>query len=423
MPSVRDFRFVLARTVFLAMGLRISYWRRTVEQAWSGPSRDRFIESWLKTVRPLDADGKPVRTLNEVQVAPCLTKQAFCRSGSKPSRKAVFHRHTAGSSGNPTNVWLNRQELGRMLGVRDYCYRYCGVRVGDREGRLWGRPETGFKNRVKHFMLNRRVFHTSGRHLDREVRGLIQWRPSYLYGYSSLLMRCARHLEETAQSIPDLKCVIVTAESILPSQKDYLRRAFRCPVYEEYGASEFDIIAFECRSGHRHLVNPWLLVESSSEGDALVTDASRTSQSLVRYELGDSMHLRETECPAIGSFQVISTLEGRTSNRFALTQDNDQFHAVEFAHAVDQYQRRHGDLFQFVVTQTRPGLFLLSCTPEPKNGTVAVAEHIEMAIQRNVGYDVKVKAQPGLERQGKTSYFVQTIQSVDGDTATEAAGS
>ena len=423
MPLIREFRYLLARSLFLAMGLRISHWRRMVELAWSVQSRDRYVESFLETVAPQNARGDPVRTCAELQAAPILTKNAFRRSASKPGKAAVFHRHTAGSSGDPTNIWLTRQELGRMLGVRDYCYRYCGIRLGDKEGRLWGRPETGLKSRIKHFILNRRVFHTAGRDLDKEVQALIRWRPTYLYGYVSLLMECARQLENSAQCIPDLQCVIITAETSLPSQRKYLSSVFRCPVHEEYGASEFDIIAFECRLGHRHLVNPWLFVESGPDEQALVTDVSRKSQSLVRYELGDTLQLSNTDCPDLGSNLVISTLEGRTSNRFALSEKNERFHAVEFAYAVDEYQTKYGDLFQFVVTQNRPGVFLLACNPDPRAGAASVAQHIEMSIQRNAGYDVKVETQSGLESQGKTSYFVQKMDTGNSCAATEAFGS
>ncbi|PAU81218.1 CoF synthetase [Halovibrio salipaludis] len=423
MRLIRSFRCLLARSLFLAMGLRIGYWRKAVERAWAMESREEYLESILKKVAPRDANGNPVKTYAELKTAPILTKKAFRHSASRPNKSAVFHRHTAGSSGDPTSIWLNRQELGRMLGVRDYCYRHCGIRVGDREGRLWGRPETGLKSRVKNFVLNRRVFHTSGRNLEKEIQELIEWRPDYLYGYASLLMECARQLKQNGQMVPGLKCVIVTAETILPSQKEHLSRIFRCPVHEEYGASEFDIIAFECRSGHRHLVNPWLLLESGPEEQALVTDVSRSSQSLVRYELGDILQLSTVDCPGLGSTQIISLLEGRTSNRFAFTAENERFHAVEFAYAVDQYQQKHGDLFQFVVTQVRPGVFGLVCSPEPKEGTVSVAKDIEMAIQRSAGYEVKVETQSGLERQGKTSYFVQTINATNSGAAMGAVGS
>lgn len=297
-----------------------------------------------------------------------------------------------------------------MLGVRDYCYRHCGIRVGDREGRLWGRPETGLKSRLKNFVLNRRVFHISGNNPEKEVRELIQWRPCYLYGYASLLMECARYLEYTDQSIPDLTCVIVTAETILPSQKEHLSRIFKCPVHEEYGASEFDIVAFECRSGHRHLVNPWLMVESGPDAQALVTDVSRESQALVHYELGDTLNLDRTECQALGSVQAISILEGRSSNRFALTKHNERFHAVEFAHAVEQYQTENSEFFRFVVRQNHPGAFLLACSPEPRAGVTAVARYIEGEIQRNTGCEVEVEHQPGLTLQRKMPYFVQTIE-------------
>lgn len=389
------------------MGLRIGYWRKVVERSWSMDFRGQYLGSFLQAVAPRDAHGNPVRTLSELRQAPILTKQAFRESVPEHDLKARFHRHTAGSSGNPTDVWLSRNELGRMLGVRDYCYRHCGIRVGDREGRLWGRPEKGLKSRFKQFMLNRRVFNTSGPLLSSEVQRLIQWRPTYLYGYASLLMECAKELECSGQFIPRLKCVIVTAETILSSQKEYLSSVFECPVYEEYGASEFDLIGFECSSGHRHLVNPWLILESGPEEQALVTDISRKTQALVRYELGDVLQIAESDCNELGDSSVIQRLEGRSNNRFARAADNQRFHAVEFAYAIDRFQRDWGQLFQFTVVQIKPGIFKVLCDPIPEVGAEKLSEHVENSIKNNIGFNIKVEIfQNEDPHNSKRSYFI-----------------
>ncbi|WP_295718465.1 hypothetical protein [uncultured Halovibrio sp.] len=348
-----------------------------------------------------------ISTLQGLEKAPILTKKDFIQSGSTPRQKARFHRHTAGSSGTPTDVWLNRNELGRMLGVRDYCYRHCGIRVGDREGRIWGRPERGLKSIIKQFLLNRQVFHPSGRFLKEEVERLIQWRPTYLYGYASLLLECAQEVERSERSIPGLKCVIVTAETIIPSQKAFLGRAFNCSVHEEYGASEFDIIAFECGDGHRHLVNPWLIIESGPEAQALVTDVSRKTQSLIRYELGDVLQMNSTECHSLGDHQVISVLEGRLSNQFAVTAQSEKFHAVEFGHIIERYQSDFGDVFQFTFIQDVPGRFRLECSPIPEQGIEVVARYVEDMILRKTGYSIQVitNKEPNRSEKKKT-YFV-----------------
>ena len=410
MRPVLCFRYLMVRFIFCIMGLRVGYWCKVVERAWSVEARDEYLESLLRSVAPKNAYGNSVTTLREVRESPILTKKAFRKSAAKPNRKAKYHRHTAGSSGNPTDVWLDREELGRMLGVRDYCYRHCGIRVGDREGRLWGRQENGIKSRLKNFLLNRQVFHTAGPSLQKEVQRLISWRPDYLYGYASLLIECAQEIERTEHPIPRMKCVIVTAETILASQKEYLARVFGCSVHEEYGASEFDIIAFECRSGHRHLVNPWLILESGPDFQVLVTDVGRRSQDLVRYELGDVLRFRSTDCSEFGSSNVISTLEGRTANQFALTANNERFHAVEFGYAMDEFQRTYHELFRFTVIQIKPGSFIVQCTPIPMAGGHLLSEHLKSRIKARLGYSLQIETrESGDPDLRKREYFVSGL--------------
>lgn len=410
----RIFRYFLTRCLVRAMGIRIEYWRRTVEKLWSLDSRDQYLESYLKSVAPQDCYGNRIETLSELNEASILTKKCLAGSSLKRPIESRFDRHTAGTSGTPTEVWLNRRELSQMLGVRDYCYRHCGIRVGDREGRVWARPEKGLKSRIKNFSLNRQVFHTSGEDLTREVKNLIRWRPVYVYGYSSLLIECAREMEETGRFITGLKCVIVTAEAIFPSQKKYLGRIFGCPVYEEYGSSEFDIIAFECSSGHCHLVNPWLILESGPEQQLVVSDVCRTSQPFIRYELGDIVLLEENRCEELGSSWVISSLKGRSSSQFALSEESKKFHAVEFGRAVDHFQKEYGELFQFTVLQRSPGCFDLLCNPIPVAGNDILARYVERSILETANCKIEIKVKQGSESEHIKRTYFEDVSSDDG---------
>ena len=404
---VFGFRYALTRCFFLLMGLRVSHWRKAVEEAWGRKAQDSALSAYLERNTPRDAAGNVIDTLEKLQSAPVLTKNRLLEISKQKKKRGGFHRHTSGSSGQPTDVWLSRSELGRMLGVRDYCYRHCGIRLGYREGRLWGRPESGWKPRFKSFLLNRKIFHPAAKDKHRETERLIRWRPQYLYGYSSILMICAKELEESRKEIPGLRCVIVTAETILPAQKEFLSAVFQCPVYEEYGASEFDIIAFECRHGHRHLVNPWLVVEPDMDGRVLITDVTRKNQPMIRYELGDIMRIESCECQTLGANKEINSLEGRTINQFALISPTERFHAVEFGHVVDHYQKREQDYFQFKIKQTGYCQFLLECNPEPINGSRALAYHIEHEIKYQLGCTIEVgTTKEPFSEENKFTYFV-----------------
>lgn len=414
---IRSARFLVTRLLFLAMGLPIARYRKEVEKLWSLSEGDRAEElgQLLARNRPLNSAGVEMSGLETLTSSPSMSKKQLCNQSMKgqgKSGKSGFGRHTAGTTGEPTQVTLNRKELAQMLGVRDYCFRHYGLKLGQREARLWGRPDAGVKSRLKNFVMNRRVFHPVGPAAKDEVADLLSWEPDYLYGYASLLLEAAQILAKMDIEFHPPKCVVCTAESILPAQKAYISRAFKAPVAEEYGSTEFDVIAFECAEGHRHLVNPWVLVEYTEDKGCLVTDVSRTSQNLVRYELGDYVSLESSGCTLLGGTEVIRQLEGRSINRFAYLLKNEKFHALEFARAVNRYQLISGEAFEFTVYQHQYGRFILETSISPKKGRLDLSAFISEYLYRVVGVRVNITpTNEGINRGShkKKGYFVQSM--------------
>lgn len=393
------------------MGLKIDRWRKEVERLWSMEecSRDKALAELLAETRPESASGKEVRSLEELRSAPLLSKEGLRKLSEKvPASAKTFGRHTAGTTGDPTQIWLSKDELGRMLGVRDYCMSHYGLRLGDREARIWGRPQTGWKSRLKDSLMNRKVFHPLGPEALDTVKAILAYQPEYLYGYSSLILEVARLVDEHGLEVPSIKVAICTAETILPSQKAYISKMLCCSVAEEYGSTEFDIIASECRLGHRHIVNPWLLVESSGKG-IVVSDVSRKTQSIIRYTQGDAIEVEDVGCEVLGSSITLTEIEGRSINRFAFVSDTEKFHAVEFARALDSYFSKVNVQFRFCVEQVDFGEFRLLTPPDSPVNQAELAEHVRDEIRMTTGYWITLSS-GALLPGSKTHYFVNNLR-------------
>ncbi|MAL97806.1 MAG: CoF synthetase, partial [Alteromonadaceae bacterium] len=372
-------------------------------------SRNNYLSTMLADGRPTSAAGESLGSLGELYRAPVLSKEGLRRlSEDLPDASKTFGRHTAGTTGDPTRIWLSKDELGRMLGVRDYCMSHYGLRLGDREGRIWGRPQNGWKPWLKDCLMNRRVFHPLGPDALETVKAILAYQPGYLYGYSSLILEAARLVEAHQLEVPTLAVVICTAETILPSQKAYIASQFRCPVAEEYGSTEFDIIAFECRSGHRHLVNPWLLVEPTEEG-AVVSDVSRRTQSIVRYAQGDAVQVEDVACTILGASECLTAIEGRSINRFAFVSATEKFHAVEFARAMDSYFEDKNVQFRFCVEQVDNNVFNVLVPSDFGIDQAELTRHIRNEISRNTGFTIALGCDVLLS-DTKTHYFVNKLR-------------
>ncbi|KPQ30431.1 MAG: hypothetical protein HLUCCX14_02420 [Marinobacter excellens HL-55] len=408
------FRYLIARMTFFALRIPLKRFEKEVSRLWADASMDRLchIDECLAQIRPIGSDGVEVCSLVELEQQSPLTKKELRER--KFESQYGFSRHTAGTSGEPTNISLSKEELARMLAVRSYCYQKHGLRLGQREARIWGRAENTLGAKVRDFLLNRKVFYPAEKGAEKVVERLIDWRPEYLYGYSSLVLEAARIIVEKGMRPEGIKAVVCTAESILPSQKEYISNAFNAPVLEEYGSTEFDIIAFECKSGHLHLVNPWLWIETR-KGEALISDVSRASQSLVRYRLGDSFVMSISECRSLGSQWVIKELHGRTINQFAYLSPTEKFHAVVFARAVDAYMSLFGDCFRFMVRQTNYCSFDFYLSETPSQGS----EHFKawlgselrdkLALDSDIELEMSFFLGEGWMEKDKYTYFIQDL--------------
>ncbi len=100
-----------------------------------------------------------------------------------------------------------------------------------------------------------------------------------------------------------------------------MERAFSCRVINDYGASEFMNIAFECPHGSLHLNADWVWLEpvdehyrpvppGSASATALLTNLANRVQPFIRYDLGDSITMLRQACRCGSAFPVLK-VEGR----------------------------------------------------------------------------------------------------------------
>ena len=84
---------------------------------------------------------------------------------------------------------------------------------------------------------------------------LKKYRPAVLISYPSPLITFCRYLKNNEYTIPGLKAIVTSAETLYQWQKELIEDTLKCNVYNRYGCREFGDIAheFPCRNGlHIH---------------------------------------------------------------------------------------------------------------------------------------------------------------------------
>ena len=152
------------------------------------------------------------------------------------------------------------------------------------------------------------------------VRALNGFQPAMLSGYPSnlaLLADC-RGLDIR----PDV--VITGGELLTEPIRQKLRDRFGCYVQTHYSCTEGGEIACECREGHLHINEDWVILEPvDREGRPVapgvrsdrvfITNLSNRIQPFIRYELTDRVIVHEEPCPCGRTTRWLE-IEGRTDD-------------------------------------------------------------------------------------------------------------
>jgi phenylacetate-CoA ligase len=276
-------------------------------------------------------------TLEDLPALPQLSKEVLRRDptalvvgGPRAARRLAIHP-TSGSTGTPLRIYRAPQDLQRSMALRE-------VRSCRPVGVSFTRPRATFGGRLSvprpraappFHRFNRfegqvylSAFHLSPDHAPDYVGPLDRHRVEWMTGYTHCFVELGRMMLEQRLPPPaSLRAIITTGESLSDEGRETIRRAFSCPVYQEYGMVE-DVI-FACEGpDERMRVSPDAgileLVDSSGHavvpgeaGDVVGTGFTNRSQILIRYRLGDVALADPRPDPSGLGMPILAQIVGR----------------------------------------------------------------------------------------------------------------
>ncbi len=276
-------------------------------------------------------DGREITSWEQV---PVLTKKFF-QSAERPVSKpfegeSLYWSKTSGSSGVP--LFFAKDKWAHALTWADIIYRFgeLGLSYGqDLQARFYGMPLEGmtyYKEKLKDALSRRKRFivhDMSEEVLDRYICSFKRKPFDYIYGYTNSILLFCRFLDKQginlSQACPTLKACVVTSEVCTDHDKDYIHQVLGLPVYNEYGCSEFGVLALHNKHNEWEItgVNDFVEildddnrpVPDNQVGKIVVTSLNNKAMPFIRYEIGD----RGSICHENGKV-ILKSLEGRLND-------------------------------------------------------------------------------------------------------------
>ncbi len=229
------------------------------------------------------------------------------------------------------------------------------------------------------------------------VAQLNAYRPTQLATYPTAAAVLAEE-QDAGRLKLELRELWTGGECLCPATHRRLEESFGCRVRNEYGASEFMSIAWDCGFGSLHVNSDWVLLEpvdaawhAVAPGEpshtVLLTNLANRVQPLIRYDLGDSITVRPGPCPC-GSLLPAIQVEGRHDDTLALADAAGRLVKL-LPLVLETVLEEQAHVHDFQLVQTGPRRLLLRLGLAERGRTEAARAALRSYLQ-SVGLDVAI---------------------------------
>ena len=183
---------------------------------------------------------------------PLLSKKDIQQNHSRMLSKKigpeqVRQNSTSGSTGEALKFANDYNSMGRRMAAGVRYNLWFGIHPGERIATLWGAPmDVGkgkaLRGRLHSFFTNSMLlssYDLDDRTMATYVETLNRFKPALLISYPGPLSVFARYLIEQNLTVPGLKAIVSSAETLFDWQRDIIEQAFACKIYNRYGCREF----------------------------------------------------------------------------------------------------------------------------------------------------------------------------------------
>lgn len=249
-----------------------------------------------------------------------------------PENQNLTSIMSSGSSGPPSKVYFNKEELANNRALQVLWWEWAGYSFGNSILQTGVNMNRSKEKKIKDFLLQTHYINAmshSDNEIEEELKRLVKEPRDHFIAYASSLFLFAKVAIEKGIEGVKFKSVISLGEKLLPNFRETIEKAFSCQVYDTYGASEGFLIASQCQKGNYHILSPHVVLEILDDhnrevkpgemGRVVLTGLDNFTTPLIRYEVGDlAVKSVEKDCSCGLNYPLLGEIIGRQTE-FILT--------------------------------------------------------------------------------------------------------
>jgi phenylacetate-CoA ligase len=301
-----------------------------------------------------------IDSLDELKNFPILTKKDIQQNYDLIFKHLKDYSivSTGGSTGEPTRFPTSKSEMQEIYASTYVARSWWGIEPLDNilmfwgHSHLFGRGIKGQINQCKRILADWFINTKRLNAYDMSVDTLKNYykivknsNPKAILGYTSAIYRLAKHIYENELDIgnkQNLKCVIVTSETVTKTDIDLIEKVFKVPCVIEYGMVEAGVIAYSYPKENIKILWDNFIVYSK-ENELIITTIYNKLFPLINYKTGDYIEKNE------GFIFEFNQIDGRRNDEILLKAKDDfiEVHSEFFTHILKNID----DIIDFRVVQ------------------------------------------------------------------------
>ena len=304
------------------------------------------------------------------------------------ANKLMFAR-TSGSTGKYMEIWWKKEDYNKsMFPLWYYRKKYYGISPEDRMCYFFTMQNV--ENEKKSFLRKSELgFSKMNLTMERLVdiwHEMEKFQPKWLMlqpGMAMLLCKCMD--KYSLERIQSIQYIEFSGEILTEAVRQAAKEHFGCQIANQYGANEFNSIAYECPYGNMHLMSGNVYVEvlnenrecvAGEEGEMYITSLTNSVMPLIRYRIGDRGKIEAGQKCMCGNHSPVFQLSSGRADDWIVLADGEKIMPNVLIRAFDCVNyRMDGVIKQFQAVQEDIGQFFIRLAVEEDD------EYLEQEIE------------------------------------------
>lgn len=288
---------------------------------------NKFYQEQLNNLGIQPNDIKELSDLGHLPIIERKDLQNSFNSLLTSVKGKMFYGSSSGTTGIPVKYAKDIDGLSAGQASGFCLWELAGWHFGQRKAHIWGNPTSIKKWGKLGSRLKSRVFNqlnipstlaNSQQGIERIIKAILRYKPKCIEGYASSISDIARFANENNITFPSVERVLTTGESVLPHQKEIVRKVFG-PISDFYGCGEINGIAINTDGSDKFYIADYHVIVEAVDLDGnglkelLITDLDNKAFPFVRYRVGDLIDgVSEPDNTDLVPFSYFKVMSGRS---------------------------------------------------------------------------------------------------------------